>query len=141
MPQGVATHRLGKAHLFCGLFDGPLQDRFVLDCQRCRDYQLPTMRDKGSEKDTGLLLPAGSRGHREAGLARTDLSGETSEAAGEPHPSLASGATHLGAGEEGHDWESVVLETDPTFWKLVQARREETTLSLEELTSRLKKKR
>lgn len=44
-------------------------------------------------------------------------------------------------GVEGEDWESVILETDPTFWKLVQARRKQPTLSLEELKARLKRKR
>jgi prevent-host-death family protein len=44
-------------------------------------------------------------------------------------------------GVEGEDWESVILETDPTFWKLVQARRKQPTLSLQELKARLKKKR
>lgn len=44
-------------------------------------------------------------------------------------------------GVEGEDWETVVLETDPTFWKLVQARRKQPTLSLEELKARLKRKR
>ena len=44
-------------------------------------------------------------------------------------------------GVEGEDWETVVLETDPTFWKLVQRRRKQPTISLDELESRLKRKR
>lgn len=44
-------------------------------------------------------------------------------------------------GVEGEDWESVILETDPTFWKLVQERRKQPTLSIEELKARLKQKR
>ena len=44
-------------------------------------------------------------------------------------------------GVEGEDWETVVLETDPTFWKLVQKRRRQPTVSLEELKARLKRKR
>ncbi|MFQ5801644.1 MAG: type II toxin-antitoxin system Phd/YefM family antitoxin [Candidatus Methylomirabilales bacterium] len=43
-------------------------------------------------------------------------------------------------GVEGEDWETVVLETDPTFWKLVQERRKQPTLSLEKLKARLKRK-
>ncbi len=44
-------------------------------------------------------------------------------------------------GVEGEDWETVILETDPTFWKLVQKRRKQPTISLEELKARLKRKR
>jgi len=44
-------------------------------------------------------------------------------------------------GVEGEDWETVILETDPTFWKLVQERRKQPTISLEELKARLKRKR
>ena len=41
-------------------------------------------------------------------------------------------------GVEGEDWDSVVLQTDPTFWKLVRSRRRQPTLSLEQLRSRLR---
>ena len=44
-------------------------------------------------------------------------------------------------GVEGDDWETVILETDPTFWKLVQKRRKQPTVSLEELKARLKRRR
>ncbi len=44
-------------------------------------------------------------------------------------------------GVEGEDWETVVLETDPTFWQLVQKRRKQPTISLDELEARLKRKR
>ena len=44
-------------------------------------------------------------------------------------------------GVEGEDWETVVLETDSTFWKLVQKRRKQPTISLDELEARLKRKR
>jgi prevent-host-death family protein len=44
-------------------------------------------------------------------------------------------------GVEGKDWETVILETDPTFWKLIQQRRKEPTISLKELKARLKRKR
>ena len=36
-------------------------------------------------------------------------------------------------GVEGKDWESVVLETSPAFWNLIEARRREPTLSAEEV--------
>jgi prevent-host-death family protein len=36
-------------------------------------------------------------------------------------------------GVEGRDWESVVLETSPELWKLIEERRREPTLSIEEL--------
>ncbi len=41
-------------------------------------------------------------------------------------------------GVEGHDWESVVLQTDPTFWKLVRARRKQPTISLRQMRARLR---
>jgi prevent-host-death family protein len=40
-------------------------------------------------------------------------------------------------GVEGQDWESVVLETSPEFWKLIEERRKEPTLSVEELEREL----
>lgn len=42
-------------------------------------------------------------------------------------------------GVEGQEWENVILETNPTFWKLIQRRRKQPTLSLEQLKSQLKK--
>jgi len=44
-------------------------------------------------------------------------------------------------GVEGKDWETVILETDPTFWKLIQQRRKQPTISLKELKVRLNRKR
>lgn len=44
-------------------------------------------------------------------------------------------------GVEGKDWETVLLETDPTFWRLVQERRKQPTISLQELKARLKRHR
>ena len=44
-------------------------------------------------------------------------------------------------GVEGKDWETVILETDPTFWKLIQQRRKEPTISPKELRARLNRKR
>jgi prevent-host-death family protein len=32
-------------------------------------------------------------------------------------------------GVEGQDWEAVVWGTDPTFWRLIRARRREATVS------------
>lgn len=36
-------------------------------------------------------------------------------------------------GVEGKDWETVLLETSPAFWDLIEARRKEATLSEDEL--------
>lgn len=44
-------------------------------------------------------------------------------------------------GVEGKDWETVILETDPTFWKLIQQRRKEPAISFKELKARLNRKR
>ncbi len=44
-------------------------------------------------------------------------------------------------GVEGKDWETLILETDPTFWKLIQQRRKEPTISFKELKARLNRKR
>jgi prevent-host-death family protein len=40
-------------------------------------------------------------------------------------------------GVEGKDWETVVLETSPSFWELIEARRNEPTISLTEMRRRL----
>lgn len=44
-------------------------------------------------------------------------------------------------GVEGDDWEAVVLQTDPTFWKLISERRKQPTISLSQLKTRLRIKR
>ncbi len=44
-------------------------------------------------------------------------------------------------GVEGEDWETVILETDPTFWRMVQARRKQPTMTVEQLRASLKAKR
>jgi prevent-host-death family protein len=44
-------------------------------------------------------------------------------------------------GVEGKDWEDVVLQTSSTFWKLIEERRKEPTMSMKELRSRLKKRK
>jgi len=44
-------------------------------------------------------------------------------------------------GVEGKDWETVIFETDPTFWNLLQERRKQLTISLRELNARLNRRR
>jgi prevent-host-death family protein len=44
-------------------------------------------------------------------------------------------------GVDGKDWKTVILETDPTFWKLIQQRRKKPAISLKELKARLDRKR
>jgi prevent-host-death family protein len=44
-------------------------------------------------------------------------------------------------GGEGKDWEDVVLQTSATFWKLIEERRKEPTMSMKELRTRLKKRK
>jgi prevent-host-death family protein len=40
-------------------------------------------------------------------------------------------------GVEDKDWEAVVLQTDPAFWKLIRRRRRQPTLSLDEIRSKI----
>ena len=40
-------------------------------------------------------------------------------------------------GVEGKDWETVILETSPAFWDLIETRRKEATLSMDELEGRM----
>ena len=44
-------------------------------------------------------------------------------------------------GVEGKDWEEVALQTSSTFWKLIEERRNEPTISTKELRRRLKKRK
>ena len=44
-------------------------------------------------------------------------------------------------GVEGKDWEDVVLQTSSTFWKFIEERRKEPTMSMKELRTRLKKRK
>jgi prevent-host-death family protein len=44
-------------------------------------------------------------------------------------------------GVEGKDWEEVALQTSSTFWKLIEERRNEPTISMKELRKRLKKRK
>ncbi len=43
-------------------------------------------------------------------------------------------------GVEGADWETLVLETNAKFWRLVEKRRKQRTLSLTEMRKRLRAK-
>jgi prevent-host-death family protein len=44
-------------------------------------------------------------------------------------------------GVEGKDWEEVVIQTSAGFWKLIEDRRKEPTMSMKELRTRLKKRK
>lgn len=44
-------------------------------------------------------------------------------------------------GVEGKDWGEVVLQTSSSFWKLIEERRKEPTLSMKELRTRLKQRK
>ncbi len=44
-------------------------------------------------------------------------------------------------GVEGEDWEAVVLQTDPAFWRLIRARRKQPTISLRQIKTRLRVKK
>lgn len=39
------------------------------------------------------------------------------------------------------DWESVALQTDPKFWKLIRARRKQPTRSLAQVRERLRSRK
>ena len=42
-------------------------------------------------------------------------------------------------GVEGADWETVVVETNASFWRLIEKRRKQPTVSLAEMRKRLQK--
>ena len=44
-------------------------------------------------------------------------------------------------GVEGEEWESVVVQTSASFWRLIEKRRREPTVSLREMKARLGKAR
>jgi prevent-host-death family protein len=44
-------------------------------------------------------------------------------------------------GVQGEDWDAVVVQTDPKFWRLIRARRRQPTLSLGQLKRRVGIKR
>lgn len=43
-------------------------------------------------------------------------------------------------GVEGEDWETVLLQTDPAFWNLIQERRKQPTVSFKAMKTALKRK-
>jgi prevent-host-death family protein len=44
-------------------------------------------------------------------------------------------------GVEGKDWDDVALQASSKFWKLIEERRKEPTISMTELRTRLKKRK
>lgn len=44
-------------------------------------------------------------------------------------------------GVNKQDWESVVLQTDPKFWKLIRARRKQATRPLSQVKDRLRRRK
>ena len=44
-------------------------------------------------------------------------------------------------GVAGKDWDEVLLQRSSSFWKLIEERRKEPTMSLKELRARLKKRK
>jgi prevent-host-death family protein len=44
-------------------------------------------------------------------------------------------------GVEGRDWEDVVLQSSPDFWRLIEERRRQPTIPLHESKARLKKRK
>ncbi len=44
-------------------------------------------------------------------------------------------------GVEGRDWEDLVLQTSPDFWKIIEDRRKQRTVSLTDLKTRLRKRK
>jgi len=43
-------------------------------------------------------------------------------------------------GVEGKDWEDLVYQTNPAFWRMIEKRRKEKSISLSEYRRRQKKK-
>jgi prevent-host-death family protein len=44
-------------------------------------------------------------------------------------------------GVEGKEWDDVALQASSKFWRLIEARRQEPTMSMKELRNRLKKRK
>ena len=40
-------------------------------------------------------------------------------------------------GVEGHEWEDLVVQADPKFWKFIEKRRQEKTISMDEMKHRV----
>ena len=49
--------------------------------------------------------------------------------------------TALIIGVEGSDWETLALQTSPSFWRMIEQRRHEQTVSLDEMRQRVNAKR
>ena len=49
--------------------------------------------------------------------------------------------TALIIGVEGSDWETLMLQTSPSFWRMIERRRKEKTMTSHELRQRLNIKR
>ena len=41
-------------------------------------------------------------------------------------------------GVEGQDWETIALQTNPSFWRLIEKRRKEKTIPISEVRALLK---
>ncbi len=41
-------------------------------------------------------------------------------------------------GVDGQDWESLMLQTDASFWKMIEKRRKQKTISMREMRKRVK---
>ena len=41
-------------------------------------------------------------------------------------------------GVEGADWETLALQTNPSFWRMIERRRQEKTVSLDEMRRAVK---
>ena len=41
-------------------------------------------------------------------------------------------------GVDGQDWESLMLQTDASFWKMIEKRRQQKTISMREMRKRVK---
>jgi prevent-host-death family protein len=44
-------------------------------------------------------------------------------------------------GVEGAEWDTVMLQSDPAFWRLIRTRRKQPTVLLRDLKSRLQRRR
>jgi len=43
-------------------------------------------------------------------------------------------------GVEGHDWEDIVYQTSPAFWRMIEKRRKGKTIPLADMRKRLEKR-
>ena len=49
--------------------------------------------------------------------------------------------TALIIGVEGTDWETLALQTNPSFWRMIEKRRKENTMSLDAMRQRFGSKK